>query len=74
MDREKRWNCWLEDRDREGGHVFRACKSGGQIDGGSGLPYPAFLICDGNYHSLHCGISRFVNSLGKPELSVALHW
>jgi len=32
-----------------------AGKGGGQIDGGSGLPYPTFLVGDGNYHSLHSG-------------------
>jgi hypothetical protein len=30
-------------------------KRGGQIDGGSGLPYPTFLVGDGDYHSLHSG-------------------
>src|SRR6266478_3157506 len=39
-------------------------KGGSQIDGGSCLPYPTFLICDGNYHSLHSGklaLHGFVN-------------
>jgi hypothetical protein len=32
-----------------------AGEGGGQIDGSSGLPYPTFLIGDGNYQSLHSG-------------------
>ena len=32
-----------------------AGKSGGKINGGSGLPYPPFLVGDGDYHSLHSG-------------------
>jgi hypothetical protein len=32
-----------------------AGKGGGEIDGGSGLPYPTFLVGDGYYHSLHSG-------------------
>ena len=30
-------------------------KCGSQVDGGSGLPYPTFLVGDGDYHSLHSG-------------------
>jgi len=30
-------------------------KGGGEINRGSGLPYPAFLVGDGDYHSLHSG-------------------
>jgi len=32
-----------------------AGKGGGEINRGSGLPYPAFLVGDGNYHSRHSG-------------------
>jgi len=32
-----------------------AGEGGGEVDGGSSLPYPTFLVGDGDYHSRHSG-------------------
>jgi hypothetical protein len=44
---------WIEIEKKDA--LSFAGKGGGQIDGGSGLPYPTLLVGDGDYHSLHSG-------------------
>src|SRR6185437_10336064 len=51
--RDRTIRLWIEIEEKDA--FSFAGKGGGEIDGGSGLPYPTFLVGDGYYHSLHSG-------------------